>query len=140
MALKGSPELRRRLKAIKTVFKPAGKDWTEKTVAAAKRRLASSVDTGATRASVRRRNASMVKASVVGKYPVNFIDAGTKAHDIVPRRARVLRFDVGGRTVFARKVHKRATAARPFKKASGEEGLRQVNILRDLVDLWNKAA
>ena len=49
MALRGSPELRRRLKAIKTVFKPAGKDWTEQTVAAAKRRLASSVDTGATR-------------------------------------------------------------------------------------------
>jgi hypothetical protein len=140
VALKGSPELRRRLKAIKTVFKPAGKDWTEKTTAAAKRRLASSVDTGATRSSIRKRNASMVKATVVGKYPVNFIDAGVKAHDIVPKRATVLRFDVSGTTVFARKVHKRAQPARPFKKASAEEGLRQVDILRDLIDLWNRAA
>jgi hypothetical protein len=140
VALKGSRELRRRLKAIKTVFKPVGKEWTDKTAAAAKRRLGSSVDTGKTRASVRRRNASMKKATVVGNYPVNFIDAGTKAHDIVPRNKTTLKFDVGGRTVFAKKVHKRAYPARPFKKASGEEGLREVDILRDLIELWNRAA
>lgn len=138
--LRGSKELRRRLKAIKTVFKPAGKDWTEHTVAAAKRRLASSVDTGKTRASVRRRNASQKKASVVGRYPVNFIDAGVKAHDIKPKNAKVLKFDVGGRTIFAKKVHKRAIPARPFKKESGREGLEKVDILSDLIDLWNRAA
>ena len=140
MALRGSRELRRRLKAIKTVFKPAGRDWTEATVAAAKRRLSSSVDTGKTRSSVRRRNASQVKATVVGNYPVNFIDAGTKAHDIVPKNVTALKFNVGGQTVFAKKVHKRAQQARPFKKASGEEGLREVDLLRDLIELWNRAA
>jgi hypothetical protein len=140
VALRGTPELRRRLKAIKTVFKPVGREWTEKTTAEAKRRLASSVDTGRTRASVRRRNASMTKASVVGNYPVNFIDAGVKAHDIKPRNATVLKFESGGQTIFAKKVHKRAIPARPFKKASGEAGLRQVDILRDLIDLWNRAA
>jgi hypothetical protein len=31
VALRGTPELRRRLKAIKTVFKPVGREWTEKT-------------------------------------------------------------------------------------------------------------
>lgn len=140
MALRGSPELRRRLKAIKTVFKPVGKEWTDKTVIEAKRRLASSVDTGKTLASVRRKNASMVKASVVGRYPVNFIDAGVKAHDIKPRNATTLKFEIGGQAFFRKKVHKRAIAARPFKKASGEAGLREIDILNDLIDLWNRAA
>lgn len=140
MALKGSRELKRRLKAIKTVFKPAGKDWADATVQEAKRRLSTSVDTGKTRASVRRRNASQKKATVVGNYPVNFIDAGSKAHDIKPRNVSVLKFEAGGQTVFARKVHKRAIAARPFKKESAAAGLRQVDILGDLIDLWNDAA
>lgn len=140
MALRGSRELRARLKAIRTVFKPVAKDWTTITVDEAKRRLSTSVDTGKTRASVRRRNASQRKATVVGNYPVNFIDAGTKEHDIKPRKTSVLKFDVGGRTVFARKVHKRRQAARPFKRASAEAGLRKVEIIRDLIELWNKAA
>jgi hypothetical protein len=140
MALRGSAELRRRLKAIKTVFKPVGRKWTEATTTEAKRRLASSVATGKTRASVRRKNASQVKASVVGNYPVNFIDAGVKAHDITPKNASTLKFEIGGQAFFRKKVHKRAIAARPFKQASGEAGLREVDILQDLIDLWNQAA
>jgi hypothetical protein len=140
VALKGSRELRARLKAIKQVFKPAGKDWADATVLEAKRRLSTSVATGKTMASVRRRNASQRKATVVGNFPVNFIDAGTKAHDIQSKRVSVLKFSAGGQTVFARKVHKRATAARPFKKESAEAGLRKVDIIRDLIELWNRAA
>ena len=138
--LRGTPELRRRLKAIKTVFKPVGREWADKTAAEAKSRLASSVRTGKTRASVRRRFGSQKRASVVGNYPVNFIDAGVKAHDIKAKKGTYLKFEAGGRTVFAKKVHKRAIAARPFKKASAEAGLRQVNILKDLIELWNRAA
>ena len=138
MALKGSRELRARLKAIRQVFKPAGKDWADATAAEAKRRVP--VVTGAVQRSIRRRNASQRKASVVGHYAINFIDAGTKAHDIKPRKMSMLKFESGGRTVFARKVHKRAQPARPFKKVSAEAGLRQTNIIQDLVDLWNRAA
>jgi hypothetical protein len=138
MALRGSRELRARLKAIRQVFKPAGRDWADATTAEAKRRVP--VDTGKTRASIRRRNASQRKATVVGNYPVNFIDAGVKAHDITPKRVSVLKFDAGGRTVFARKVHKRATPARPFKKEAAEAGLRKVDIIGDLIELWNSAA
>ena len=140
MALRGSPELRRRLKAIKTVFKPAGREWADYTAQEAKRRVAPYRDSGKTQASIRRRNASQKKATVVGWYPVNFIDAGAKGHDIKPKRARMLKFQVGGRTVFAKKVHKRAQPAHPFKKASGEAGLRKVDILADLIELWNRAA
>lgn len=138
MALRGSRELRARLKAIRQVFKPAGREWADFTAAEAKRRIP--VATGKTRASIRRRNASQKKATVVGNYPINFIDAGTVAHDIKPKRVSALKFDAGGQTVFARKVHKRAYPARPFKKASAEAGLRQVDILADLIELWNRAA
>lgn len=140
MALRGSRELRARLKAIRTVFKPAGKQWADATAEEAKRRLVSSMNTGKTRASIRRRNSSQKKATVVGNYPINFIDAGSKAHDIKPRNVSALKFSAGGNTVFARKVHKRAIAAKPFKKASAEAGLRKVDIIGDLIDLWNRAA
>lgn len=142
MALKGSPELRARLKGIRQVFKPVGRDWADATADAARRRIRSvgAVATGRTVDSIRRRNASQRKATVVGHYPVNFIDAGVKAHDIRPKRASMLRFDVGGRTVFARKVHKRAIPARPFKKEAARDGLRETNLRSRLIDLWNKAA
>lgn len=43
-----------------------------------------------------------------------FVNDGTKAHIIRPKRAKVLRFQVGGRTVFARLVHHPGTKPRPF--------------------------
>ena len=71
--LKGSRELRRRLKAIKTVFKPAGRDWADETARIAQSMVP--VRTGKTRASIRRRNASQKRATVKGNRAVNFIDA-----------------------------------------------------------------
>ena len=60
--LKGAPELRRRLKAIRTVFKPVGRAWADDTVRIAKRRV--KVRTGKTQRSIRRKNASQRRASV----------------------------------------------------------------------------
>jgi hypothetical protein len=136
--LRGTPELRRRLKAIKTVFKPAGREWADRAAQIAKTKVP--VATGATRASIRRRNASQRKATVVGKYTVNFIDAGSKAHDIVAKDQRAMKFSAGGQTVFRRKVHKDRIAPRPFKRESAEQALREVDILADLIELWNRAA
>jgi hypothetical protein len=140
VALRGSPELRRRLKAIKTVYKPAGKEWLGVAIPEARRQLARSVDTGKTMASVRKKNQSMLKVSIQGRYPVNFIDAGTKAHDIKAKNAETLKFNIGGQAFFRKKVHKRAVPARPFKAAVGEAAWREVDLIRDLVELWNKAA
>lgn len=39
---------------------------------------------------------------------------GTKAHDIYPKNASVLAFDVGGQTVFAASVHHPGTKGVPF--------------------------
>lgn len=43
-----------------------------------------------------------------------FVNDGTRPHVIRPRRAQVLRFQIGGRTVFAKVVNHPGTKARPF--------------------------
>lgn len=141
MALRGATELRR---AIRGLFKDAGKQWADDTAQIAKGMVP--VRTGKTRASIRRRNASQRKATVVGNYPVNFIDAGTKAHDITPKNATVLKFGVGGTNawgtgghiVFAKKAHKRATTGNKFKSRAAQEGLKKHPILPEVVAFWNK--
>lgn len=144
MALRGATELKR---AISGLFKDAGKSWADDTALIAKGMVP--VRTGHTRSSIRRRNASQRKATVVGWYPVNFIDAGTRAHDITPKNATVLRFNpqgqslagwkqAGSQTVFAKKVHKRATSGNKFKSRAAQEGLRKHPILPELVAFWNK--
>ena len=137
MSVSGARQLRARLKAIRTVFKPAGRQWADETARVARGMVP--VRTGRTQRSIRRRNASQRKATVVGNYPINFIDAGTKEHDIVPKKMQALKFGEGGQAVFARKVHKRATPARPFKKEAARRGLEKVDIINDLIELWNRA-
>ena len=56
MALKGSPQLRARLKALKTSFKGYGRAWADGTVQEARPRIP--VRTGKLRRSVRVRNGS----------------------------------------------------------------------------------
>lgn len=43
-----------------------------------------------------------------------FVHDGTRPHIIRPRRAQALRFAVGGRIVYARRVRHPGTRARPF--------------------------
>lgn len=76
------------------------------------------VDTGRLRASGSMRIAERGSA-VVGQveYTANYAAAvhnGTRPHIIVPRRGRYLRFQVGGRTVYARRVQHPGTPARPY--------------------------
>ena len=138
MSLKGSPELRARLRALKVAFKPLGKSWAEDTRDAAKRRVKKR--TGKTASSFRVRNASQRKATVVGSFVANFIDAGTKAHDIVPKKAKSLKFSDNGRTIFSKKVHHPRTQAHPFKRASAREGLDKNPMAEAVVRSWNDAA
>lgn len=137
MPLQGARELRARFRAIRTVFKPAGRAWAQDVVILARTRIPAR--TGKTRASVKIKNASLRKASVVANYPVNFIDHGTKAHTIVPRRAKALRFTVNGKPMFAKKVRIPAKAARPFKKQVAQQALDRVDVLGQVVKLWNAA-
>ncbi|UJE15677.1 hypothetical protein SEA_LIGMA_22 [Gordonia phage Ligma] len=49
------------------------------------------------------------------------VHEGTRPHIIRPRNASVLKFDVGGRTIFAREVHHPGTRARPFLRNAAEQ-------------------
>lgn len=56
--------------------------------------------------------------AVVGPtaYYAPFVEFGTKPHMIYPRRARALRFEVGGEVVFAKRVSHPGTQAQEFVK------------------------
>lgn len=157
--LQGAPELHRRLQAIAAIGAPTGPGrttlssiWAEGAADAARSRVP--VRTGATRRSIRpatRRG----NPSVVGFYTVNFIDAGSKAH-VEPRQAgltktgrvsrrkvgsgKLLKFQVGGKTMFRKKINKPAIAARPFKVWARDEGLRRLDWKAFVYGIWNKAA
>jgi hypothetical protein len=53
---------------------------------------------------------------------VRFVLDGTKAHLIRPRRAKALRFEVGGRTTFAKLVRHPGTKANDFMGRALREG------------------
>lgn len=53
---------------------------------------------------------------------VRFVLDGTRPHIIRARRAKALRFDMGGRTVFAKQVHHPGTRANNFLGEALREG------------------
>lgn len=138
MPLQGSRELRARLRAIKQTFKPVGRKWGDDTVRYAKAHVPAA--TGRTRASIRVRNASQRRATVVGRYTVNFIDAGTAQHTERAKRRKAMRYGSGNAVHFAKRVHHPAQRARPFKRAAAEYGLRKNPLALELIRRWNEAA
>lgn len=140
MRVRGTPELRARMKAIKVAFKPIGRKWAESTADHAQRGARFKDRSGRGRKSIRVRNASMKRATVVATYYVAILDKGSKQHQIVPRRARNLVFQAGGRTVFAKKVQKPAMRGLGFGNRAGKAGLRDTPMAAELIRLWNGAA
>ena len=138
MSLKGGPELRARLKAIKLAFKPIGKAWAETTVSEMRPKVP--VQTGKGQRSIRVRNVTQKRATVSSIYYMAILDKGSKAHTIVPRKAKTLRFEVGGRTVFARRVNLRARSGMHFAMRAARESLRRHPMAVSLINEWNKAA
>lgn len=138
MAVKGSRELRARLKAAGLMFKPYGRLWAD--TAAGEMRGDVPEDTGRLKRSLKRKNATQKRATVYGMHWANFVDAGSVAHDIKARKAPRLIFQAGGRTIFARKVHKQRIAARPFKRKAAVAALRRHPMRETLIEMWNRAA
>lgn len=60
-----------------------------------------------------------------------FIEDGTKPHVIRPRNGTFLKFVVGGRTVFARKVNHPGTSRRPFMQNAANAGAQAMRVLFD---------
>lgn len=136
--IRGTPEFKARLKAAGQMFKPYGREWADEYVNVARPMVP--VVTGKTRMSVRRRNASQRKATVQALFTAIFIDEGTQAHTIVPRRAKALYFTSGGSSHFVPKVNHPRTRAHPFRQRAMDESIRRKPMADRLIREWNGAA
>lgn len=134
----GAKQLKARLRAMRQVWKPVARRWADETVLEMKPHIP--VRTGKTRKSVRRGLVTTKRATVMASRVVDFLDAGTKAHTIVPKKASVLAFDRGGTTIFAKRVNHPQTRGRRFKAAAATRALEKTDALAELTKLWNDAA
>jgi hypothetical protein len=92
-------------------------ETSEEIAAEARRRVP--VRTGHTRSTIRTIPARAagpfdIRGAVTAGGATQFLEKGTRPHIIRARRAAALRFEMGGRVVFARSVHHPGTRARPF--------------------------
>lgn len=67
------------------------------------------------------RNGARFIVGASPKYAL-FVEAGTKAHDILPRRSSTLRFQIAGRWVSSRGVRHPGTSPRKFMFEAAEAG------------------
>jgi hypothetical protein len=147
LALIGADALHRRLKALQAVPKRLQQGWAVRTVPIMRSYI--QVRTGRTRASLRPSG-----RGILGSPVVNFLDAGTVAHDEPRSRftktgrlrrgkaagtGKVLKFNVGGRTLFRRKIHHPQTRGQHFKRPAAKRGLDESG-LGIIVKQWNDAA
>jgi hypothetical protein len=123
--LDGHDNLKRMIRAMPEVTKQE-LTWGVNQAALLGEREAKSlvgVKTGHLRRSIISTPASSVGGSVSAMYGTNTLYAkhheyGTRPHTITPRRGKVLRFQAGGRTVFARSVQHPGTAGRYYMRNS----------------------
>lgn len=136
MSLQGAAELRAAMHAIQEVPAWVGSRWADEDV----RVLRSTIParSGRSRGSVRAGDTRGSTTAVLGSRTLDFIDAGSRAHDIIAKD-KVLKFEQGGQTFFRKKVHKRSIAARPFKRRAAEEALDRIDVGGELIARWNRA-
>jgi len=76
------------------------------------------------------------RAGVYGAFWWLFVDRGTKAHDILPRKKTALKFTVKGETIFAKRAHVGRIRRRPFISRAAQGALHDLG--RDaIVKAWN---
>ena len=137
-SFKGGPQLRARLNAIKTVWKPIARKWGRADVLEMRRRVPNR--TGRLKRSFRVTSVTGKRVRVGGHFTAYFVDAGPKPHVINARGRGDMIFNVRGRTIFTRKVHHRGYKARPFRQAAAVEAMRQNPQAAEVIKLWNDAA
>lgn len=137
MKLTGARELRARFKALRQVFKPLGRDWADRTVQTAKGRVR--VKTGATKASIRRKNATQRKAAVVASRGARFLDNGTAPHAMKAKRFAAMSFPHSktGQPVFTKRVKHPGGRAYPFLRISARDELQASDNIRHVISAWN---
>lgn len=93
-----------------------------------------------------------VAETVATAHYAAFVELGTKAHEIVPRTKKVLRFAVGGNAtlsgrpragaavVFAKRVRHPGTKAKPFMIPGAQAAVKAAGFVGKIIDAWNRAA
>jgi hypothetical protein len=138
-SLKGGPELKARLRAMRQEFKPMGRNWAQDT-ASTSNRTAPRGATGRLGRSHKMRNATQRMATVVAIFYGVFVNRGTKAHTIVAKNAPNLVFTAQGRTIFAKKVAHRGIKGTRYVDKAAQGALRKHVSVKALIDAWNRAA
>lgn len=139
MSLQGAPQLKARLRAMRLVFKPMGKDWASAT-ADRSNRTAPHGATGRLSRSHRVKSATQRQATVEAIFYARFVNADVKAHTISAKKASNLVFTAQGQTIFAKKVsHPRTTGTHYVDKAA-QKALKEHVSTDALIDAWNRAA
>lgn len=146
--IKGSPELKARLKAIATnTFKPGGRDWADEAVALGRSRVGSyhmPYSQNVLVPSIRRKSATAKRALVTGSFHGYFVDAGTRGAGLQSRARRASK-QKHGPTFFARQARKPKRRgggydARPFRSWMAREALRRKPLTDAMIKAWNEAA
>ena len=135
--IQGIRNVERGLKALRQVFKPLGREWADQTAALAKTRVV--VRTGRTQKSIRRKNASQKRATVVARYGARYLEGGAPPHTITPKRGKRLAWKDGGAVRFAKKVDHPGMKRKKFLRPSGKEVLDRMDKLKHVIGEWNRA-
>lgn len=130
--LVGGSALRARLAALATVPPAFAGEWAEETKDRIQATKPSSTRPASSKFSTK---VTERRAGVYGAFWWIFVDRGTKAHDIVARKAKALRFQMGGQTIFARKVRVPRMRRRPFITRAAQDSLRGGTDL--IIKTWN---
>jgi hypothetical protein len=137
LTIKGGPELRARLQAVIANAPEMERAWADD---AAKRiKAAAPSRTGRLKASVRA-GTSKGRGAVFGAFWGVFIDRGTKPHTIEAHKAKALRFEYRGQTIFAKKVQRKRMRRRPFITKGAQDALAASPIHDQIIKAWNRKA
>jgi hypothetical protein len=133
----GGPQLRARLASLVDVPEDFARQWAHDT-ADELRKTAPNARRPASRTFTTK--ALRLKAAVYGAFWWVFVDRGTKAHDIFGAGKRnppdILRFEVGGRTIFASKAHHKRTRRNPFITRAAQGAFKGWELA--VVKQWNR--
>lgn len=134
----GGSDLRARLASLADVPDEFAKTWAHD-AAEQMRRTAPNPRRPASR--VFTTKALRLRAAVYGAYWWIFVDRGTKAHDIEGSGAKnppdVLMFQIGGKTIFASKVHRKRMRRRAFISRAAQEALAGSKWAQAVIKQWN---
>lgn len=91
--------------------------------------------------------------TIAGASYALFVHEGTRAHDIVPRTKKALRFPAdsgsatlggrvrsGGKVRFAKRVRHPGTKANPFMLRGAKKAIESTGFAKFVIERWNRAA